>query len=349
MLGLNKIQSWYTKHERRVSSFSLLGGFVFDAFTLNRVDALRDNLWVAINLIVVSICIVSLNRMEHSKGGKSPTKHFWLVTALQFSFGTLIGTFVIFYFRSAALAVSWPFILILVLALISNEYLKKHYNRVAFQVSFLFFSIYLFSIFVVPLLVHQIGPWVFLLSGIVSLLILRIFFIFFNKFNQRQFELHQKSLRLSVASIFVLINVLYFSNIIHPLPLSLKDSGIYHSIKHDVRGNYLFESENRRWFERFKLYPDVHLSPTDVIYAYSAVFSPASFNTGVEHEWEHFDESRGEWVTQGRVNLSVSGGRDAGYRTYSTRVGLEKGHWRVNVLTSNGLALGRLRFNVVPL
>ncbi|MHB0978059.1 MAG: DUF2914 domain-containing protein [Minisyncoccota bacterium] len=345
---VHSIQSWYQKYERRVSSFSLLGGFIFDTLTLSRVDALRDNLWVAINLVLVAVCIILLNRLESSpKQRKTASKHFWLITALQFAFGTLIGTFVIFYFRSASLIVSWPFILLLVLALIANEGLKKHYDRLSFQVSFFFLSIFLFSIFIVPVLIHQIGPAIFLLSGMVSLILLRFFFYMFNKFSGVDFKKHRQTIRLSVSTIFILINILYFTNLIPPIPLSLKEAGVYHSIGRDASGNYVVEFEDYGWREFFSPYPNLHITPNQMVYVYSAVFSPASFNTGIIHEWQHFDTTTNKWTTEGEVDLNVLGGRDGGYRTYSTREGLTDGRWRVNVLTSSRQVLGRLRFNVV--
>lgn len=347
MSYIHNLQVWYEKYEKRVSSFSLLGGFVFDAFTLSRVDALRDNLWVAINLVLVSICIIYLNKQETNSKKKSASLHFWLIMVLQFAFGTLIGTFVIFYFRSASLAVSWPFILILVLALVANERLKKHYARLSFQISFLFFSIFLFSIFIVPIFLKQIGPMIFILSGVLSLILMRIFLVLFNKFSGESLHKHRRNLWLSIASIFIFINFLYFTNLIPPIPLSLKEAGVYHSVSRDDSGRYVVAYEDYGWRGFLSLYPDIHLTLDKVIYAYSAVFSPASFNTGIVHEWQHFDSTTNKWVTEGEVDLLVAGGRDGGYRTYSTRVGLTEGHWRVNVLTSSHQVLGRLRFNVV--
>jgi len=346
MRYIHNLKTWYEKYEGRVSSLSLIGGFIFDTFTLSRVDALRDNLWVAVNLIIVSICIILLNKKE-TNSKKTARRHFWLVTILQFAFGTLIGTFVIFYFRSASLAVSWPFLLILIFALVANEYLKKHYDRLLFQISFLFFSIFLFSIFIIPVILHQIGSMIFLLSGLVSLVLLYFFLSVFNKFSGDKLKGHRLSLQLSILTIFGFINILYFTNLIPPIPLSLKDAGVYHSLSRDSGGNYLVGYEDHGWRGLVTLYPNFHLTSSQVVYAYSAIFSPASFKTGIIHEWQHFDNVNNKWTTESKIDLSVFGGRDRGYRTYSTLINLAEGHWRVNVLTSTGQVLGRLRFNIL--
>jgi hypothetical protein len=82
------------------------------------------------------------------------------------------------------------------------------------------------------------------------------------------------------------------------------------------------------------------------VYAYSAIFSPTSLNTTIVHQWQFYDLKRG-WITMDRIELPVRGGRGDGYRTYSVKTGVTAGAWRVNVETTNGALLGRLRFNIV--
>jgi hypothetical protein len=71
-------------------------------------------------------------------------------------------------------------------------------------------------------------------------------------------------------------------------------------------------------------------------------------NTEIIHEWQTYDRARG-WTTSDRIALSVRGGRDGGYRTYTMKSGIRPGPWRVNVETSTGAILGRFRFNVLSL
>jgi hypothetical protein len=105
--------------------------------------------------------------------------------------------------------------------------------------------------------------------------------------------------------------------------------------------------EESPWWNYFNLYPDFHALAGNPIFVYSAVFSPSKLNLPIVHEWQYQDPKLG-WVTINRVPLTVVGGRDAGFRTYSEKtVGLVPGHWRVNVLTTRGQVIGRVRFNLV--
>ncbi len=130
------LRTTYTRFERSISSASLLGGFVFDAVTLKRVDAFWENVWYVAHLAVVAICILALNRAENSgaEAGEPSKAHFWFINTLQFFFGGLLSTLLVFYFRSGSLRVSWPFLLILGAAFLANERLKQYYARLYFQV-----------------------------------------------------------------------------------------------------------------------------------------------------------------------------------------------------------------------
>lgn len=347
---LPRVRDFYVRYERPIASASLIFGFIFDAVTLTQVDALRDNLWVTLNLLVVAVIIILLNRAENENtvGEGSSKRHFWLVTVMQFSFGSLLGTFLIFYFRSATLAASWPFLLLLLIAIIANDHFKKHYERLTFQISFFFLSVFAFSIFLVPILLNRIGAFVFILSGIVSLLVLWFYLMALAYFAHERFHRSRPLLRRAIASIFIGINILYFTNIIPPIPLSLTDTGIYHFIFRDPVGDYIVGYEDPSFWKYFHLYPDFHLPPGGSAYAYSAVFSPASFNTPIFHEWQKEDTATGRWVTKSRIRLSASGGRSGGFRTYSEKSDLSEGKWRVNVETERGQILGTIRFRVVP-
>jgi hypothetical protein len=345
---IHRAKEWYEVNESRLSALSLTFGFIFDSLTIQGVDTRRDNLWVLFNILLVGTCIILLNKEERegAKDGSSAKKHFWLFNILQFSFGTILGTFFIFYFRSATLAAAWPFLLVILAALIGNEIVQKRYAKLALQISFFYLSLFSFAIYLVPIFVNRIGPDVFLLSGVVSLIALYVFISALKVFAHERFKENRQMLWYSIASIYVAMNVLYFANIIPPIPLSLKDGGVYHSVNHVSATSYELRGEDGGFWKYFNLRETVHLVPGEPLFAYSAVFSPADFNTRIIHEWQYKDPS-GKWITATRIPLFVSGGRQLGFRTYSTKSNLTEGLWRVNVSTDRGQLIGRINFKIV--
>ena len=348
MSFVEKTRSWYGRFERPISSFSLIFGFVFDALTLKRVDTLWENIWILGHLIIVAIFIALIHIKESEIGDEeNPDKaHFWYVNILQFFFGGLLSSYLVFYFRSGDIFVIWPFILLLVLAFIANESLKRHYIRFSFQISLFFLSIYLFLIFLLPVIIHQISAEIFLLSGFLSLVFIFFFISVLFYFIKDRFTESKKLISFLILGIFILINFLYFTNLIPPIPLSLKDGGIYHSVQKNQNGNYDITYEDHGWRGYFDLYPNFKKTSSSTVYAYSAIFSPQNLNLTILHEWQHYDEVQKKWVTEFTINLGVTGGRDGGFRTYSARSNLSSGKWRLNIKTKNGLIVGRLRFSV---
>ncbi|MDD5152955.1 MAG: DUF2914 domain-containing protein [Candidatus Pacebacteria bacterium] len=349
MSFLEKTRNLYGRFERPISSLSLIGGFVFDAVTLKRVDTVWENLWVLAHLVIVAVFIALIHIKESQPGDeKDPSKaHFWFVNILQFFFGGTLSVFLVFYFRSADIFVTWPFILILALAFIANESLKSHYVRFSFQISLFFLSIYSFAIFLVPVVLHQIGPQIFLLSGFLSLIFITIFVSFLLVFVKNGLKESRKMAAFLILGIFAFVNVLYFTNLIPPIPLSLKDGGVYHSIQRNADGNYSVTYEDYGWAGYFNLYPDFNEVPGTPVYAYSAIFSPQNLNITVVHQWQYYDEAQKKWTTHATIKLPVVGGRDGGFRTYSASSNLTPGKWRVSIQTEQGQAIGTLRFNIL--
>ena len=53
------------------------------------------------------------------------------------------------------------------------------------------------------------------------------------------------------------------------------------------------------------------------------------------------------WQDEGTIKLSVVGGRENGFRTYSVRENLKTGKWRVNIETLGGQVIGRVQFIII--
>ncbi|MEK7576241.1 MAG: DUF2914 domain-containing protein [Patescibacteria group bacterium] len=346
---ITRTRQWYQRNERPIASLSLIGGFVFDAVTLKRVDLLWENIWVGVHLVAVGVCILLINYWHDELADirDSARIHFWLLTTSQFFFGGLLSVFLVFYFRSAELSVTWPFLLLLALAFIANERLKEYYAQLTFQIGLFFLSIFAFAIFIVPVFFHKIGTDIFLISGVISLVVIGVFLWFLGVFANAQFR-HKKWVVLSlIVGIYATINILYFLNLIPPLPLALKDAGVYHGVTRDSSGNYVVEAEDVGWFGYFVPSSTFHKALEDAVYAYTAIFSPAAFNTDIIHVWQKYDDASGGWVTVTESSLLITGGREGGFRTYSFKRDIDAGRWRVNVETTSGQVIGRLRFKVV--
>jgi hypothetical protein len=340
--------TWYQRHERYLSAAALLSGFIIDNLTLTRIDLLFDNLILLSYLLLAVIGIVVFNLIDT---GKLRGRVFERVAPMfpllaQFAFGGLFSGYFIFYGRSASVLSSWIFVLILALFLVGNERFKKQYLRFRFQMSIFFVALFSFSIFSIPTLIGAIGPHIFVLSGVVSVGVMALLLRFLQKIMPEKIAATRNSLVTSISGIFIIFNILYFSNAIPPLPLSLKDIGVYHNIER-VESGYRVLAESPPWYKFYRGYRNSFSRTEDeAVYVFSSVFAPTKLETKIFHQWQYFDDSLGRWTPAGTFGFPIIGGRDGGYRGFSTKTAIFEGKWRVNVITEHGQIVGRIKFEV---
>ena len=348
-----KLSHWYWRYERRLSSLGLVGGFLFDIFTLTRVDHTLENIWVGLHIIVAAIGILFLNLYEEGRlKAKVPGRaHFWWTFVIQFAFGGLFSVFLVFYSRSASFFASWPFLLVLGLNFLANERLREHYKRTSFQMVMLFLGIFFYDIYIVPIIFRSISPAIFIVSGLASLFLMGLFLLLLASAAPQRLWKEKWILIWSIAGSYLLINLLYFTHVIPPIPLSLKEAGVYHLVSKDAGGGYSVLEEvkdSQPFFHYFLRQDTLHLAPGDPAYVYSAVFAPTNFAASIVHRWQYYSETEKKWLTASVVPLRIVGGRDGGFRTFSLKTNLAAGKWRVSVETTTGQVIGRLGFIIEP-
>ena len=341
----------FEKYSRFLSSLGLIAGLIITPLTLTSIDNITDNLWIIIQLFLAIFGITLLNYLNNKvKTGKINKVYdndinFWLTLIIQFAFGNLFSTYIVFYFRSSTIFLSWPFILIIAFLLIGNEIWVRRYSRLTLQITTLFLSIYMFFIFSLPIILNKIGDDVFIYSGLLSLLFIIVFIFILRIITREFFTTNKIPMISSLIGSFIIMNGMYFLNIIPPIPLSLKDAGVYHSI-YKENENYILNGEEKTWKDYFKIYEVYNRVGNEPVYVFSSIFSPTKFNTEIIHEWQYYNENERKWVTSGRVNLSIIGGRDGGFRTYSMKTNVFSGLWRVNILTLKNKVVGRVNLEI---
>ncbi len=344
----HRAEMLFHTYERKLMSASFVFGFLWDNLTLTRIDLWLDDLIMFVYLLVaifgIAVSNVGIGKARESGLGRMSV---WSPFIMQFAFGGLFSNFIVFYSRSSSIGASWPFLLFLAVMFVGNEFFQKRYQQFGFQMSILFISIFSFSIFYVPLITNRIGGGVFLLSGVISLLFISLILSIFGKILPYRVRASRRVLARTIPAIFILINVMYFTNLIPPLPLSLKDMGVFHNVERRVDGTYAVMYEDTKWYEFFKRFEIYHHNAGERVYVYSSVFAPTDLDTKILHHWQFYDARSGEWKTADKLQFPIYGGRDGGYRGYSFKSNIDEGFWRVDVITDRGQLLGRVKFEVV--
>lgn len=340
-----RTKEFVLRHRRRMPTVALFFGLIWDSITLGRPDQLYDNIVLLFYLTLAGALIIFLNRRQQKTDEEIS---LWLLLLLQFSFGNLTSGLFIIYGQSGTLVGNWPFMLLLVGFLVGNEFLRGRYTRILYHVAIYYLLVFSYLVLIMPILFRDIGIHIFLISGFSSIVAIALFIFIVKFFAPRLVLQSARQLVIIVGVIYVSFNMLYLLNLIPPVPLSLKDIGIYHSVIRDTSGNYLVEYERGEWYEFWKRSDNVlHYTSGDSAYCFSSVFAPSRLDTVIYHQWEYFDEQSRTWKASTRTPFSITGGREEGFRGFSTKSALFPGRWRCDVETERGGLIGRRSFGIV--
>ena len=337
----------FTKYEKYLSPLALFSGFIIDNLTLRRIDLWVENLIIVFYLLLALVSIFVLN-FSHAgffkhKFFKNTDLVFSLI--LQFVFGALFSVFFVFYFRSASFISSWLFLLFLGSLLIGNELFRNKYKQLAFQSSVFFIALFSYSVILIPLLIRKINSYTFIFSGFFSLALMLIILYLLYKFFPKRFFLNKNTILFNIAIIYFIFNLFYFLNIIPPIPLSLKESEIAHSLER-VNGSYIVQYEKSSFLQFGKSKNTFQWKEGTPVYFYTSIFAPTKININIYHKWYLYDTNVKKWILKSTLSYPIFGGRDDGYRGYSYKYSVEAGKWKVETTNEKGQILGSRKFNI---
>lgn len=347
MKGLRKLKQFYNRYERYLIPGALIFGFITDALTFHLINFTAAMLLLLFHLLFsgVNICVINFYEEKKIKG---KIFSYWKILAplfLQYSFGNLFSAFLIFYSHSGSFFASWPFIIVIIFLMIGNEVFRKYNTKPTIQISVFFFALFSYLNIVFPSILKNLSVFIFLGSGIISLILTYFFITFLSSYAFKVKE-KERAIFFLVGSIFLAMNLFYFLNLIPPIPLSVKSSGVYHEVKR-VDGGYEVTKESCGNVLKCFLYYDRRYirSERQVLYLFSAVHAPSGMDLNVVHQWQKFNDEKKRWETIADIPFSIVGGREVGYRWY-TYYSVYPGYWRVNIKTEDGKTIGRKNFYV---
>ncbi len=341
-----KIAKFKHQHESKLDLVFFVGGFAFDAFMVSDVDEPLAIFQQALYLLIIATLIhfELLFRLRKWRPSDRIAK-FWNYRnlLLHFLLGTLLNIYSIFYIKSASFINSLIFLFLMAAMILGNELPIIKKSKVSFKVGL--FAICLFSYISIlfPLVLGFIGWTPFILSSITTSVLFFLQFKFLQKKINDARLLFRATLFPSI-SVLVVFVFFYFMGWIPPVPLSVKEQGIYHLVE-KKEGTWLLSSERDDWKFWQKGDQDFKAEAGDKIYFYAQIYSPARFADEVYVQFSHLD-AKGNWHSADHIPLKIFGGRKEGFRGLAIKSNYETGKWRVQVVTATHQEISRLYFEV---
>ncbi|NQV89348.1 MAG: DUF2914 domain-containing protein [Parcubacteria group bacterium] len=347
-LRFRALKRLYARHERLMVPGMLLIGVLVDVLTFRTISVSTAFIVLGVYAVIAGVMIALMHWYDSGKRLiEKPTAlgYVRLVAPLivQFTFGALLSASLIFYWFSGAFTVSWPLILALIILIGANDVFREHYLKPIVQLSVYYFILFSVLSVALPFVYNSVSPWAFGSAGLGSLLLVAVYvaILFRLRPDLRHLQPHPA---IPIMIIFAVMNGLYFFNVIPPIPLSLTDTGIYHSVERSG-GGYTVLAEQESLLEQILPGQTIHAYAGERVYVYASIFAPVDLDTTVVHHWQHYIDGEG-WVSINASSYGISGGRADGYRGYSYLTGHSPGKWRVDVETVRGQVIGRIRFSI---
>ncbi|SFN63842.1 DUF2914 domain-containing protein [Salegentibacter flavus] len=326
-----------------------MGGFIFDTMTLGRIDRVYDTVVLCSHMILLSITLYLFNIADDGKWKNTFIGRYseYFPLAIQFFFGALSSAFVIYFFRSVSLSKTMVFFILLVILLFANEFLKKKISNKYLQFSVYFFISFTFFTFMVPTLIREMSTFIFILSGLVSLpfTLALILFIYTSSPSTRA-EISLKKLISVILSIYLVINVFYYFNLIPPVPLAMETGLVAHDVQ-KKNNKYIVTYESNEWYIFWRTHNiNFHRQADERVYVFTSVFAPTDIKKPIFHRWQWYNPETRSWEITEDIGFEVTGGRDRGFRGYTYKNNLTEGKWKVHIITKEELFLGVVDFVV---
>jgi len=343
------------KHKKWEPLVFFVAGFAFDATLLHRID---DPLMLVHQATYLTLCAIiiawdlfgDVDRAEvpANESGRIP-KFFaklWSYRegVLHFMLGTLLNVYTIFYFKSGTILSSLVFLALLASLLFLNEARPKQVPKHMLRNALFGLCLISYLNVVVSILAGSIGLLVFCSA----LLIAAAIHFAYSWFLKRKLDpvKIRNQVQFPFWAILVIYGFLYFTKVLPPVPLSIKHIGIYHNVTR-VGDGYQLEERGPEWKFWESGDQTFEAAGGDRVFCYVQVFSPSRFHDQLKMRWRYHDPRTG-WTKGDAIPMDVSGGREEGFRGFTSKSNYTMGDWRVEVETSDGREIGRISFTVVP-
>jgi hypothetical protein len=316
-------------------------GFFTDAILLNRIDDIMDNLILLAYVLLATFSLLLFYVGVAQKAGEWASKKLvrYMPSVMQYSFGGLLSGMLIFYGRSGDWVTSAPFLLLILSVILGNEMVHKRSDRLVYHVALYFIGLFSYIVLVLPIVFGAMGDLMFFLSGVTALLWVIIVIQVLHRIVPNFMRVNTRRVVLIIGSIYMTLNFLYFTGVLPPIPLSLTELSMAHSVTKE--GNsYKVVTEEQAWWRQLPFMEEsLHLAAPELS-CFARVYAPTKLSTEIFHRWEYKDVS-GKWVERARIKYPIAGSNKGGYRGWTTVGNVSSGKWRCSVETARGQVLGR--------
>ncbi|MEE2711038.1 MAG: DUF2914 domain-containing protein [Gemmatimonadota bacterium] len=343
-----KVQRLMRRYEGYITPTSFVIGFTYDTFTLKRIDLLFDNLVLLGYLLLSSIALIIIGRIEfrHTQREFLISHQDWFKVVLHLCMGSLFSAYTILYFKSAAVGQSLIFVGLIILILVVNEFVRHGSSRLKMLSVMHMFCSFAFFTFFLPVMTKNMDFDTFLQGGVLSLGLTGFIWMCIFGLNVKNLWREKFGVVVPPIILFSLMCGVYVGNWIPPVPLSVQEIGIYRGVRKTDDGQYEVRYRKPADWEFRSDDRIFEYTAGDTIFCFASVFAPTEMKQLIVHHWQWLNQE-GEWITTDKIGYDVVGGRDGGWRGFTRKKNVGPGKWRIDVVTENEKIIARIPMTII--
>ncbi len=347
-----RFKAFKEQHHLAFEVAFFFAGFLFDVVLLHRIDSTPLLVHQGTYLLLTSLLVAWDHHLsvvgKEPEGflGKVASYRLWV---MHFFLGTLLNAFAVFYFRASSGLYGALFMVTLAAIIIANELPRFRSQGPVVRVALLSFAVTSYLAYLLPVLYGELRVWHYLVAVALGVGATVGLWQVFTRLTTDPTWTFRRAVAPGL-SVQVALLLLYFLEVVPPVPLSLKHIGLYHSVevaKSEHGRHYRLKFEAPPAWQFWKRTRSLlQVGPGDKAWAFVSIFAPTRFHDRVTFAWDFDDPQRG-WVPWGKpFSTSLTGGNEEGFRTFAYTTPLHSGAYRVRVLTADDREIGRESFEV---
>jgi hypothetical protein len=344
-----RFRAFRARHAREESIAFFIGGFLFDAVMVGRIDETPLLVQQAAYLVVTGILLGGMLRFELLQ--LQPPRWLgrplrYLEHAIHFMLGTLLNAFILFYVKSGSGVTAALFLVLISLLLLVNEHPRFHRLGPVVLFALYSFSLTSYLAYLLPVLLGHLRPWMFFVASGLSLLPIVLLARLMARWGEDRRLAFRRALGPAVG-LQTLLLLLFVVRLVPPVPLSVRSLGVWHGVEREGSEFKLSRLPRPRWRDLWRHDERVFLArPGDRVFVFTRVFAPHNFRDQVRVRWAKWELRRGAWNESDAIPLRIVGGREEGFGGYAYKQNWSPGDWRVAIETEDGREIGRIRFEI---
>ncbi len=340
-----RIKGWRQAHPVAESALFFAAGFLFDLATLSRIDDGATMLQLGSYLLILGTLLI----MGEVYGVRAlPAPRLlqralpYVDDAVHFLLGSVLSSFALFYFKSAAGLSGALFSVVLFGLLVGNELPRFRQLGPVMRFAVYSFCVTSFLAYVLPVLAGFLSVVLFLAAVALSLGVTAAMHRLLMRWQPDALRL-KRLVVYPAAAVQVVLVSLYLLRVVPPVPLSIQEMGIYHNVER--RGGEVFLDQLPSWKFWQKGDQTFLARPGDKVWVFAQIFAPRHFRDRINIRWV-YDHPKMGWTSSDVIPLTVTGGREQGFRGSAYKSNWRVGDWRVEVETEDGRTIGYITFTV---